>query len=64
MNLLPLSLESRRTRKLHAALQKSLPALCRARLMIKVAIVVACCGLAPAPCIAIAIFPLEKQLRL
>jgi hypothetical protein len=63
MNLLPLSLECRRTRKLHAALQKS-PPLCRARLMIKVAIVVACCGLAPAPCIAIAIFPLEKQLRL
>ena len=32
MNLLPLSLES-------------LPPLCRARLMIKIAIVVACCGL-------------------
>src|SRR6476661_2536329 len=32
MNLLPLSLES-------------LPALCRARLMIKIAIAVACCGL-------------------
>jgi hypothetical protein len=62
MNLLPLSLECRRTRKLHAALQKVSP-LCRARLMIKVAIVVV---LWPRSSTVHSYrdFPLEKQLRL